>query len=151
MAKKVVTTTNAQYFMPQIGQAVRALLKQGKNVVIEFKEHKAKRSLAQNRLLWLWNQIIADYFREHYGQENSSEDVHEVFVRRKFGVRVIQAGNEEPIIVRKRTRKLNTKEFCEYLNWLEQYCAEYLELLLPQPDDLYHLAMYGESNNVVNQ
>jgi len=120
MAKKVVTTTNAQYFMPQIGQAVRALLKQGKNVVIEFKEHKAKRSLAQNRLLWLWNQIIADYFREHYGQENSSEDVHEVFVRRKFGVKVIQAGNEEPIIVRKRTRKLNTKEFCEYLNWLEQ-------------------------------
>tara|TARA_B100001059_G_scaffold16217_2_gene13294 strand:+ start:9250 stop:9702 length:453 start_codon:yes stop_codon:yes gene_type:complete len=150
MAKKVVTTTNAQYLMPQIGQAVRALLKQGKNVVIEFKEYKAERSLAQNRLLWLWNQIIADYFREHYGQENSSEDVHEVFVRRKFGVRVIQAGNEEPIIVRKRTRKLNTKEFCEYLNWLEQYCAEYLELLLPQPDDLYHLAMYGESNNVAH-
>ncbi|MFT7316682.1 MAG: hypothetical protein ACI8ZA_001599 [Gammaproteobacteria bacterium] len=146
MAKKVVTTTNAQYFMPQIGQAVRALLKQGKNVVIEFKEHKAKRSLAQNRLLWMWNQIIADYFREHYGQENSSEDVHEVFVRRKFGVKVIQAGNEEPIIVRKRTRKLNTKEFCEYLNWLEQYCAEYLELLLPQPDDLYTLAIYGDAN-----
>ena len=146
MAKKVVTTTNAQYFMPQIGQAVRALLKHGKNVVIEFKEHKAKRSLAQNRLLWMWNQIIADYFREHYGQENSSEDVHEVFVRRKFGVKVIQAGNEEPIIVRKRTRKLNTKEFCEYLNWLEQYCAEYLELLLPQPDDLYTLAIYGDAN-----
>ncbi len=150
MAKKVVTTTNAQYYMPQIGQAVRALLKQGKNVVVEFKEHKAKRSLAQNRLLWLWNQIIADYFREHFGQENSSQDVHEVFVRKKFGVDVIRVGREEPIIVRKRTRKLNTKEFCEYLNWLEQYCAEYLELLLPQPDDLYHLAMYGESNNVAH-
>ena len=150
MAKKVVTTTNAQYYMPQIGQAVRALLKQGKNVVVEFKEHKAKRSLAQNRLLWLWNQIIADYFREHFGQENSSQDVHEVFVRKKFGVDVIRVGREEPIIVRKRTRKLNTKEFCEYLNWLEQYCAEYLEHLLPQPDDLYHLAMYGESNNVAH-
>lgn len=148
MTKKVLTATNAQYFMPVIGKAVRELLRQGKNVVVEFKEHKAKRSLAQNRLLWLWNQIIADHFREHFGQENSAEDVHEVFVRRKFGVKVIQAGNEEPIIVRKRTRKLNTKEFCEYLNWLEQYCAEYLELILPQPEDLYTLAIYGDASNV---
>jgi hypothetical protein len=148
MSKKVVTATNAKYLMPQIGQAVRALLKQGKNVAIEFKEHKGKRSLAQNRLLWVWNQVIADHFREHFGQENSSEDVHEVFVRKKNGVDVIQVGNEEPIIARKRTRKLSTKEFCEYLNWLEQYCAEYLELMLPQPDDLYHLAMHGEANNV---
>lgn len=148
MSKKVLTVTNVQYLMPQVGKAIRDILKQGKNVVIEFKEHKAKRSLAQNRLLWVWNQEIANHFREHFGQENSSEDVHEVFVRKKFGVKVIQAGNEEPIIVRKRTRKLNTKEFCEYLNWVEQYCAEYLELMLLQPDDLYHLAMYGETNNV---
>ncbi|MAE02312.1 recombination protein NinB [Pseudoalteromonas lipolytica] len=146
MAKKVITATNAQYYMPQIGQAVRDMLRFGKDVVIEFKEFKAKRSLAQNRLMWVWNQEIAEHMREHFGQENSSEDVHEVFVRKKFGVRVIQAGNEEPIIVRKRTRKLNTKEFTEYLNWLEQYCAEYLELMLTRPDDLYMLALYGETN-----
>lgn len=146
MAKKVIMATNAQYYLPQIGQAVRDMLRLGKDVVIEFKELKAKRSLAQNRLMWVWNQEIAEHLREHFGQENSSEDVHEVFVRKKFGVRVIQAGNEEPIIVRKRTRKLNTKEFTEYLNWLEQYCAEYLELMLTRPDDLYMLALYGEAN-----
>lgn len=148
MSKKVLTVTNVQYLMPQVGKAIRDILKQGKNVVIEFKEHKAERSLAQNRLLWVWNQEIANHFRVHFGQENSSQDVHEVFVRKKFGVDVIRVGREEPIIVRKRTRKLNTKEFCEYLNWLEQYCAEYLELMLPQPDDLYHLAMYGETTSV---
>lgn len=150
MNKAVITPSNLESKMPAVGQAIRNLINTGKQVVIEFKEHKTTRTKAQNRLLWLWNQEIANYMREHYGQENSSEDVHEVMVRKKFGVKVIHIGNEEPILVRNRTRKLNTKEFTEYLEWLEMYSAEYLQLVLTRPEDLYILAIYGESNHVSN-
>lgn len=154
MPKKIVTRYNAREVLPIIGAMIRDMLKAGKNVLVEFKEYKSKRSLAQNRLLWLWNQCIADHFREHRGQENSAKDVHEVFVRKKLGAKVIQVGDEDPITTRKLTRILETAEFSEYLNWLDQYCAEYLNLLLPRPDDLYWHAVYGtsgEANNVVNQ
>ena len=150
MTKAVITRAYLKSKMPLVGQSIRDLISAGKNVVIEFKEHRSTRSKAQNRLLWRWNQEIANYMREHYGQENSSEDVHEVMVRKKFGVKVIHIGNEEPILVRNRTRKLNTKEFAEYLEWLEMYSAEYLQLTLTRPEDLYMLAIYGESNHVTN-
>lgn len=150
MNKAVITPGNLESKMPAVGQAIRNLIDAGKKVVVEFKEHKTTRTKAQNRLLWRWNQEIANYMREHYGQENSSEDVHEVMVRKKFGVKVIHIGNEEPILVRNRTRKLNTKEFTEYLEWLEMYSAECLQLMLSRPEDLYILAIYGESNHDSN-
>lgn len=135
--------------MPALGAMIRQVVESGKDVIVEFKEHKAKRSTAQNRLMWMWNQVIADHLREYLGQENSSQDVHEVLVRKKFGVRVLEVGAEEPIIVRKRTRKLTTKEFSEYLEWLDMYCAEYLQLILPRPEELYMLAIYGEGESCV--
>ncbi|QPB82806.1 hypothetical protein CWC22_007265 [Pseudoalteromonas rubra] len=135
MVKIVLTVTNTEYLLLQTCKAVRELLCTGKQVVIEFKEFKAKRSLAQNRLLWKWNQEIANHLQERYGQENSAEGVHEVLVRKRYGVRVIQTDIEEPILVRKRTRKLLTKEFTEYLSWLEMYCAEYLKLILTRLEE----------------
>ncbi|KZN64202.1 hypothetical protein N473_15660 [Pseudoalteromonas luteoviolacea CPMOR-1] len=150
MTTKILTTNNYEQAMPVIGSMIRAMIKNKKNVKVKFDEHKTSRSTAQNRLMWMWNQAIADHMREHFGQENSSQDVHEVFVRKKFGVKVLEVGTEEPIIVRKRTRKLSTKEFSEYLNWMDMYCADNLELLLPKPEDLYMLALYGEGEKHVS-
>ncbi|MDK2595420.1 recombination protein NinB [Pseudoalteromonas obscura] len=130
--------------MPQIGTLIRQMIKAGKDVLIEFKEFKSNRSLAQNKLMWKWNQEIAEHLRDHFGQENSSQDVHEVLVRKRFGLKVIQFGNEDPILVRKRTRKLSMKEFAEYLNWVDMYSAEYLQLTLSRPEDIYLQAIYGD-------
>jgi predicted flavoprotein YhiN len=138
--KTLVNHKNLESAISRVGQFIRSMSKED-NVIVEIKPHKSKRSLSQNRLLWKWNQEIADHLREHYGQENSAVDVHEVMVRKKCGVKVIQLGNEEPIITRKETKKLNTKEFTEYLQWLDGYCSEHLKLNLPHPEDLYYSAM----------
>ncbi len=127
--------------MPSLGNAIRKSLSEGQELIVEFKPHKSNRSSAQNRLMWKWNQEISEHLREHFGQENSSEDIHEVLVRKRCGVKVVQIGNEEPIIARKQTKKMNTAEFTEYLNWLEQYSAEHLQLQVSHPADLYHAAM----------
>ena len=141
MGKALITSKNIRHAMPQLGAAIRRQLNTGIDIVVEFKEVKSNRSNAQNRLLWKWNQEIAEHLREHFGQENSSEEVHEVLVRKKCGVKVIQVGEEDPIITRKKTRKMNTAEFSEYLNWLECYSAEYLQLQVTHPADLYYEAM----------
>lgn len=142
--KKLLTASNVVSVMPQIGTLIRQMIKAGKDVLIEFKEFKSNRSLAQNKLMWKWNQEIAEHLRDHFGQENSSQDVHEVLVRKRFGLKVIQFGNEDPILVRKRTRKLSMKEFAEYLNWVDMYSAEYLQLTLSRPEDIYLQAIYGD-------
>ncbi|KZN64048.1 hypothetical protein N473_15725 [Pseudoalteromonas luteoviolacea CPMOR-1] len=149
MTVKVLTFKNYVQAMPIIGSMIREMIKAKKVVRLEFKEQNTIRSTAQNRLMWKWNQAISEFLREHHGQETSSADVHEVLVRKKFGVRVVQVGVEEPIIVRKQTRKLGTKQFAEYLEWMDMYCAEYLGLMLPKPEDLYMLAVYGEGEKRV--
>lgn len=108
-----------------------------------------KRSLAQNSLLWLWNNRIQKHMAEHYGQHASAADWHEVLVEKLCPVeqRVVKTPDgEKHIIGRARTSDMNVSEMSEYLNTLEMYCAETLNIRLPRPDDLYWQAIMEQSH-----
>lgn len=106
---------------------------------VEFREYKSKRSLAQNSLLWLWNNAIQQHMAEHFGQVASAEEWHDILVSKLLPTevrRVSLPDGDHYKVGRTRTSQLNVKRMTEYLDLLNAYCAEYLRLQLPQPMDL---------------
>ncbi|MBI6949824.1 recombination protein NinB [Pseudomonas koreensis] len=109
-------------------------------------EIRSKRSDAQNRLLWQWNGIIQSHLRESFGQLASSEEIHEIMVSKLWPAevhRVELPDGSSYKVGRAKTRKFSIQQMTEYLELLDSYCAEYLQLLLPHPSDLMN-AIYGE-------
>ena len=102
--------------------------------------YRRNRSLAQNRLYWLWLKVIADHVFETTGQQVSDEDMHEWFKARFLGTRIVEV-NGEAVRAAKSTRTLSVAEFSQYLERIDHFAAEHLGLTLPHPQDMYPEAM----------
>lgn len=109
-------------------------------------EVRSKRSDAQNKMLWMWNGLIQAHLRNSFGQIASSEEWHEILVSRLWPAEVhpVQLPDGTRYRVgRAKTRSFTIAQMTTYLELLDAYCAEHLQLLLPHPDDLMN-AIYGE-------
>jgi len=111
--------------------------------------HNQTRSIAQNRMMWMWLKLIADYVNEHSPEQYdefgniilySDEDFHELFKKTYLPTKVIDFSGTV-CRVAKSTTKLKTSEFTNYLENIDWYSAKHLGLVLPHPDDLYWAAM----------
>ena len=112
---------------------------------IAITEIRSKRSDAQNRLLWMWNNEIQKHLREAFGQIASAEEWHEIMVAKLWPSelhRVELPDGSAYKVGRAKTRGFTQAQMTEYLEMLDQYCAESLGLLLPHPEDLM-MAIYG--------
>lgn len=119
------------------------LAKPRKVAIVEI---RSKRSDAQNKLLWMWNGLIQAHLRESFGQLASSEEWHEILVAKLWPAEVhpveLPDGTRYKV-GRAKTRSFTIPQMTAYLELLDAYCAEHLQLLLPHPDDLM-MAIYGE-------
>jgi hypothetical protein len=109
-------------------------------------EIRSRRSDAQNKMLWMWNGLIQAHLRDSFGQIASSEEWHEILVSRLWPAEVhpVQLPDGTRYRVgRAKTRSFTIAQMTTYLELLDAYCAEHLQLLLPHPDDLMY-AIYGE-------
>ncbi|MFG0864605.1 recombination protein NinB [Pseudomonas sp. FYR_7] len=114
-------------------------------------EVRSKRSDAQNRLLWQWNGLIQAHLRDSFGQLASAEEWHEILVAKLWPAKVHPVELPDGTryrVGRAKTRKFNTQQMTQYLELLDAYCAEHLQLLLPHPEDLM-MAIYGERRRSV--
>lgn len=114
-------------------------------------EVRSKRSDAQNRLLWQWNGLIQAHLRDSFGQLASAEEWHEILVAKLWPAEVHPVELPDGTryrVGRAKTRKFNTRQMTRYLELLDAYCAEHLQLLLPHPEDLM-MAIYGERRRSV--
>jgi len=98
-----------------------------KPFVAEFKQFRKCRSLAQNRLMWMWLRCIADE------TGNDVESLHQHFCEKFVGwtfVKVFGQYHREA----KGTSELNTKEFDTLLENIRMNMQEY-EIYLSLPDE----------------
>lgn len=121
-------------------EALRTLA--GKRV--EIRPAKSIRSLDQNA--WIWGvayPLIADaigYDRHEH------EDLH-------YGL-VAKWGGEHfdkrlgAMVPNKRSSKLTTREFSDYMDWLVRFAAETLGVLVPLPDEARDLSPVQEAPHV---
>jgi hypothetical protein len=94
-----------------------------------LKKKTKKRSIAQNRLLWLWFACISDE------TGNTSADVHDYYCN-KFLSRVVKIGSDE-MVIGGSTSKLTSTCFAKFLNDIQADAASELGITLPVPSDLY--------------
>jgi len=104
---------------------------------VSIKEYRDTRSQAQNRLYWMWVNIIAK------DQGNTPEELHEALKVRFLGFEVKHILGRE-VVIGNSTKELTTKEFTEYLNKVEAL-AQALEIKLPIPDDYGYAMGHKES------
>jgi hypothetical protein len=106
-------------------------------MTISITEYRKNRSLAQNRLLHLWLNEITKHWQNSTGQHISMDAWKEYLKRLYLGYDVSVMPGGSCVELTRKTSKLNTKEFNEFLELVDAYAATELELILPHPDDLY--------------
>ena len=106
-----------------------------KKAKVEITEKKNKRTLDQNALLWLWLTCIENE------TGTDKDDLHEYFKGKFLGFKQ-NVFNGESYDVRLTTKKLNTAEFTEYLNKINQFASTELGIYLPNPKDLGFESFY---------
>jgi len=103
------------------------LIPNGEHVITVSKQQK-RRSIEQNRLMWLYFVCI-----EHE-TGTSKETVHdyycELFLRKSITI------NGKNVIVTSGTSKLTTEQFTDFLNKVQADAASEFGISLPNPDDL---------------
>lgn len=92
------------------------------------------RTNSQNRLYWKWVNAIRLHILDSTGKAFSSDEVHEFFKSKFLPSREVEIGGE----VRNckgSTAALNTKDMAEYMDRIDNFCVESLQLYLPYPGE----------------
>ncbi len=103
------------------------LLRNGK-YILKIEYHSKKRTLSQNKLMWLWFACIA---QETGGNKDDIYLVYtHLFLKKdiEFQQQIIQTTE--------RTSKLDTFRFAKFLDEVQIHAQTELGITLPDPDDL---------------
>jgi len=96
----------------------------GKTAAVKVEEYKSPRSLSANSLYWLWLSEIAGFLTKK-GREATKEDLHDLMRHKFLGYHPKRkVGRTEIGSTLKSTRKLNTSEFCFYLQQIDAWASE---------------------------
>lgn len=98
------------------------------------------RSLPQNKLMWMWlNCISAE-------TGNDKNDLHDYFKDLWLPVKQVNVLGKW-IEKTASTTELDSKQFTDYLNKIQQFANTDLGIVLPQPEDLHFAEFYDEYFN----
>ncbi len=120
--------SNRRRFDEQIRQ-----FRDGASVEIAVTIRRASRSVNQNA--WYWG-VIVEAISEHTGY--TPDEVHE-FLKAKFIPKKLAVcdGNGEVVdeyVLGGSTRKMNTQAFSDYCELIRVWCAETLDINIPDPE-----------------
>lgn len=118
-----------------IARLIRALsvLPEDKAYTVEVKERKRTRSLQQNAFLWMtYDTILKEAPEELQGW--TRDDLHEFFLIDHFGHEVLEGFGRKRLKPLKRSSKLSTVEFMEFVAHIQQFMAE-RGVYLPDPNE----------------
>lgn len=115
-------------------------LPNGKRYDINIARHRERRTIDQNRLLFLWINCISN----ETGQDK--DDLH-IYFKHKFlppnYIRVLGL----QIYITPTTTTLDTKQFTDYLNSIQVFAAAELGITLPNPEDAIWAQFYEQYSN----
>lgn len=103
---------------------------------VVIREHKKKRSLAQNRCFHAWMRELSQLYAEHYGEERAPW-VWKEFMKRQFLGEESVDLRGEMISRTRRTRELGVKEFAEFLTRVDAWVTQELAITLARMPDYW--------------
>jgi hypothetical protein len=117
-------------------------LPDGKTFEVDIKQKREIRSVPQNKLYWLWLSCIMNEtgndkidLHKFFSEKYLSKNLHEV-----FGEQV-----ERTIS----TTILDTLQFSQYLERIQQFANATLGIVLPNPEDLHFQEFYEQYRNFI--
>ena len=105
-----------------------ALIKRldGFEIDVLIRKHRKDRTLSQQGYLWGGiYQFIADH-TDGWTKEDVHDAMRQMFLTDRTG----------PMPLLRSTTELSTVEFNEYIERIAQFCAETLELVIPEPEKM---------------
>lgn len=113
-----------------------AWIKQNKEkaIVLSLKIKRMKRSNPQNSYYWGVVIPLVQKAINEYGNEYDSEDTHE-FLKKEFNYKEVEIGDGYFIKLPESTTKLNTAEFNEYKEKIQQFASQVLNIYIPDPNE----------------
>lgn len=112
-------------------------LPDGKTFEVEIKKKREIRSLPQNRLYWLWLSCIMSE------TGNDKTDLHKFFSEKYLPKNIAEVFGEQ-ILKTVSTTILDTKQFTDYLDRVQQFANTELGIVLPNPEDLHFQEFYEQ-------
>jgi hypothetical protein len=117
-----------------------------KPMQVTISEYRMTRSIAQNRLMHQWFNLIAEHWHSSTGESFTPMAFKELLKRKFLGFDLVDLPDSQKLAQTKRTRDCNTKELTEFLEKVEAWAATEINCQLPHPDDYYYLAMGYKKN-----
>lgn len=97
---------------------------------LKIARKQKKRSLSQNRLMWMWFACIG----QDTGQ--SVDDIHDYYAYKFLPRYITELETGAQVRVPGHTSTLTTEAFTDFLNQVQADAATELNITLPTPDDL---------------
>lgn len=103
--------------------------------VITIEKAKRKRSNNQNRYLWGCVYKFIQQGFEDLGNKESLETIHEFCKSRFLKKEIVHEETGEVMTFTKSTTELSTSEMMDYIADLQRFGAEYLNVIIPDPNE----------------
>ena len=108
---------------------------EGKPVYLTLDIERDTRSNPQNAYLW---GVVYKLIADHVGDD--AQSIHEEMKLRFIPKRVervnVETGEVEGLLIPGSSSKLTTQEFSEYVEKIQRWAAEWLSLVIPDPNQV---------------
>lgn len=108
----------------------------GKDIEIELRKRKTKRSIDQNK--WLWGRALPLIADSCGYDEHEHEELHYELLAVRFGTKEIPPrvpGGPPMVMPAQTTSGMTVEEFSDYMEWLVRYAAQSLGVVVPLPSE----------------
>jgi hypothetical protein len=102
----------------------------GKRITISIEKYKKKRSNEQNAYYF---GVIVKIISDHIGY--TTDEVHELLKESFLGTKEIKIGDKTSKVPNS-TTKLTTSDFMAYIEDIQRFAAEKLDLYIPSPNEV---------------
>ena len=103
----------------------------GKKVFVIIDEERPKRSTEQNSYYW---GVVLKILSDELGY--TADELHELLLAKFYGTKELKAKGFTLSVPNKRSSKLNTKEFEEYLEKIRVFAQTDLNITIPLPNEV---------------
>ena len=106
-----------------------------KDVTIDIKRKKSKRSDEQNKFFHAWVGLLAEYIGY------SSEEMKDILKYKFLRVEEVDEMTGETFVYCKNTSRLNKAEFADFCTEIQNWCEEMFKIKLPLPNENWKLTL----------
>lgn len=125
----------------------------GKRLRIAIRPVKKTRSIKQNRYYWgcVLNFVLQGLWDAGYPKHEVDIDTVHEFLKSKFLKKdLVSEDTGEVINVTRDTKGLSTSEFMDYIADIQQWAAEFLSIVIPDPEQQSSFNFKNNNNGKTN-